>query len=441
MTDAPDLEIDSFLESLPHREVKPGLERIRYLLEYLDYPSQSISGIRIGGTNGKGSVGALLRAVLNHNHTVGRFVSPPLRGFQDRIKVNGSRLSRQELHDYLARIRPAVGRLREQDRTPTLFEVATVVAALHFEETAVDLALLEVGLGGKYDATRAICDPVLAIITNVALEHEDLLGPTIQEIATEIAGIAEKNLPVVVGEDSERVTTSLRECISSAGAIFHPAYREVNLDLIGYDWNHWRYRIEDHPRSELVESELSLKLLGDYQQQNLSTALSGIYHLGEVRGSLSVAQIVEGVQNAWCPGRFDVVSQKPYIVLDGAHNPAAMESLATSLRYYRAMLSARSKIRVLMSVLEDKDFSKMVENLASQVDHFLIVELDHSRAKNLRQMENVLQTQSENYTAIKGSAEGFEKARTITQSEDLLCVCGSLYLVREAINRGYSSQA
>ena len=301
-------EARCILENLPTLEVKPGLARINRLLDALDHPQQTFQTIHVAVTNGKGSVVAMLASVLHQvGYKVGRFTSPELLDFRDRICVDDTWIAEQELEVAVERLLPILN--EEKDR-PTLFEALTAIAFDHFAAQRVDLAVIEAGFGGRFDATNTVA-PMLTILTTVGRDHIGLLGSRLEQIAWEKAGIAKRQVPFLMGDLpplAEKV--AVEEC-RLAGA------RLVRLDPIsvkrrGFDWERTTYAVE----AEDLPKEIDLPLLGGYQRENLRLALRAVRLLREQGVVIPNDAVAAGLSEVRWPGRFEVVSRGPTVVLD-----------------------------------------------------------------------------------------------------------------------------
>jgi len=246
------------LESLPYREVKPGLERIGYLMERLGNPHLALRAIHIGGTNGKGSVVAMLAAVLEEaGYRVGTYTSPHLRDWRERIRIDGEWIPGDDFARLLSRLRPIIAAMSDR---PTVFETLTALAFQWFREQAVDLAVIEVGLGGRFDATNII-KPLAAVITNVGRDHLDLLGPNLEDLAWEKAGIAKPNVPLIVGAaEPEALEIIRRECAARGAELLRA---ETGVERVEFSWERQVFAAGGWGR-------LELPLLGPYQGENLA---------------------------------------------------------------------------------------------------------------------------------------------------------------------------
>ncbi len=400
----------AYLKRLPHTEVKPGLSRIGALLEAVGNPHKRFRAVHIAGTNGKGSVAAMLASVLQSaGYRVGLYTSPHLVSYCERIQINQNLISEREFVQLADELMPIVDAMPD---TPTQFEFLTAMAFLYFARQKIDIAVIEVGLGGRFDATNVIT-PAVSVLANVELDHTDLLGNTIEQIAWEKAGIAKKDVPLVTGErKGEALRVIERECAAAGAPLIRARERARRTD---FTWEYQEFEIESIGR-------VRIKLLGGYQQENLNIVLEAITAL---RGSLMIPQdaMQEGLEQTRWPGRFEVVQREPYvIVLDGAHNPHAIGALRDDLRRYREKYSLR-KSTLLFGVLKDKDYKTMAQMLFPEFNEIILVPPDSPRALDPHE----LQSWAPHAKIYRDTAAGFTAAcGTETQ---LLCITGSLYLI------------
>lgn len=361
--------------------IKPGLDRINALLDSLGNPQHNMKTIHIAGTNGKGSTAYLISKALEAaGMKVGLYTSPHLVKFNERIKVNNKDISDDDLESAAKYI------LDHGGEDASFFETTTALAFYHFAEEKVDIAVIEVGLGGKWDATNVIT-PELAIITNIGHDHEHILGKTIEERAGEKTGIIKQNVPVVLGETKENVLELLKKICEEKG-------------------------ITPIIASALPE-HIPWPLMGQYQEENTRTAYTALHRL-----NISDEHIKKGWQHAKWPGRMD---QRGNILFDGAHNVDGMEKLAEYLS------TQKEKPIVVLGIKKEKCAKEMLELIAP-----------HARTLILTQAEYAPLPAQELYTQIHHPdvivCPGLKKALELAQQEQLpIVVTGSLYLVGDAL--------
>jgi dihydrofolate synthase/folylpolyglutamate synthase len=414
-------EARQFLDRFPRFEVKPGLTRIQQLLDTVDHPNLAYSTLHVGGTNGKGSVVAMLDAVLRSaGFSVGRFTSPELIDFRDRIVVNGEWISKEDLAAGVAQMAPAIEAL---DEIPSQFEVIAALAFQHLACSSVDIGVIEVGLGGRFDATNVV-HPELAILTNVTLDHQAILGDTVEAIAWEKAGIAKPGVPLLAGGLSTPIHDIVRTECEAVGAILTPI-DDIKVKRISRNWDAAAYEVEwDGEVRNIV-----LPLIGSLQRDNLRLALGAIRELRARNFVISDEAIVKGLRSVRWPGRLEVVRKRPTVLLDGAHNPAAVRALASDIVDLIPNFERRF---LLYGTLTDKDADA---SLAILRDVFPAISLcaSHSpRALPVASLVEKAQGYFQRITQYRTIAEGIESWLAGANAEDVLVITGSLTMVGEA---------
>ena len=409
------------LDRLPRLEVKPGLSRTNRLLDELGHPERAFPAVHVAGTNGKGSVVAMLDAVLRRaGYRVGRFTSPELVDFRDRIAIDGRWLSEVEWANGIAR---TVAELVDSSDPPTQFEAIAALAFDAFSRHTVDVALVEAGLGGRFDATNVV-HPLVSILCNVSPDHTAVLGDTIRQIAWEKAGIAKPGVPLLFGDlPEEAAAVVLAEC-EEVGAVPIPA-AGIEVERTRVDWEGATYRVA---RPGFPDS-LELGLLGGYQRENLRLALGAVEILREGGFEVPEAVIGEGLRAARWPGRFEVVRRRPNVVLEGAHNVAGAEWLVKDAA---PLVPDRNRRHLVLGVLADKDAEGIGRTLAAAFDRAALCASESPRAlpaARLREAVGGLFLQSTCYDSVVGAMEGLVPA---LDGEDTLVVAGSLTVVAEA---------
>ncbi|MEA1871369.1 MAG: folylpolyglutamate synthase/dihydrofolate synthase family protein, partial [Candidatus Bipolaricaulota bacterium] len=408
------------LERLPSLDVKPGLDRILRLLDALDHPEQAFPAVHIAGTNGKGSVAAMLASVLSQaGYRVGRFTSPDLIDFRDRISIDDAWIEGDELARTVEQLLPIFA----AEDPPTLFEALTAIAFHHFAKNKVDLAVVEVGLGGRFDATNVL-SPLLTILTTVGRDHLALLGGTIEKIAWEKAGIAKEDVPCLAGDlplEAQRILVA--ECARLRAPLTD--CHTIDLERVAFDWEKVTYRIEafDFPK------EILLPLLGGYQQENLRVTLRAIELLREDGLTIPNHAVASGLAVARWPGRFEVISRRPLVILDGAHNQPGALALAEDIE---RTLPDQIHRHLLFGILSDKELEPIARALFPL---FSSVTLTRPKSPRAMALDPLLEAaRSLGIVPLRSTSvrEGATSAYNSLKEDDALVVTGSLTVVREA---------
>jgi dihydrofolate synthase / folylpolyglutamate synthase len=420
-------ETIEFLYSIRLFGQKLGLETMRYLLRLMGDPQDSLRFIHIAGTNGKGSVAAMLHAVLaKAGYKTGLYTSPHLVSFCERLQVNGKPIAEADVVRLVEQIKPLLEKVGEHSEfhAPTFFEVITAIALQYFHEQKIDVVVWETGLGGRLDATNVVT-PLVSVITNIAFDHTQYLGETLGEIATEKCGIIKAGIPVVTAAVAEEAFQVIQRTAT---------VRSSHLTVVGQDVH--ATRLSEDEQSQRVEltgarfeyGPLTIPLLGAHQTINCATAVVALEASGL---SVPPEQIREGLaQTAW-PGRFQIVNHDPTVVLDVAHNAAAAERLAATLREH----FANRKLTLVLGVLRDKNYDQMCQILAPLTDRIFCVPVNSERTSEPDQLARWCNAAhpAAQITVARSLTEAYAQARS--EKADVIVITGSLFLVGEALDR------
>lgn len=400
---------------------RPGLDRVKRLLSDMGNPQDAVKYAHVAGTNGKGSVCALISSVLKSaGYKTGLFISPFITDFCERIQINSAPIPHEKLSELTAYVFTFVDKLNKEGVIITEFEFVTALCFEYFKREKVDLAVLETGLGGLLDCTNVIKENLCSVITSISLDHTDILGETIEEIAAQKCGIIKDNCPVVSSEQTE----------SAARVIKNHALRHNSPLLFSTDIKVKALNENiDGTTLELGTTTLSLSLIGEHQVQNARTALAALAVLTKDAGiKISESAMKEGFKNAVNPARFEVLSKNPLVILDGAHNADGMHAFANAVKKYTG---GRKRV-LLMGMLGDKDSltsCKYIEGLFSSA---FTVPVSNPRTRSSEDMAAILKNHVENVQVCKTPFEGFDKALAKAKAENAaLFICGSLYLAGE----------
>lgn len=404
---------------------KKDLGNIKALLEALGNPHQSFRSIHVGGTNGKGSVAHLLSAVLqSQGYKVGLYVSPHYRDFRERIKVNRNYISKRAVVDFVAQHQDLIERVR-----PSFFEITVAMAFLYFQQQKVDVAVVEVGLGGRLDSTNVI-HPLLSVITNISLDHQQFLGDTLPEIAGEKAGIIKPEVPVVIGETHPETQSVFQEKALSCAAPITFADQIWRVELIDTELTQSLYRITKN--EEVVYDRLAVNLLGDYQRFNIQTALQAITVLQETKAlTIEPEAIIRGFSQLKSLtrfiGRWQLLGQDPTILADSAHNEGGLRLVLKQLETL-----PYQQLHIVLGTVSDKEVEKVLSFFPKNARYYF------AKADVPRGLEAVqLQQKAANFD-LKGRAyssvrNALRAAKRQAGPEDLIYVGGSIFVVAEVV--------
>ena len=428
-------EATAFLFGLRRFGWRPGLQTITRLLTLVGDPQVRIPMIHVGGTNGKGSTCAMLAAILHAaGYRTGLYSSPHLLSFTERIRVDGEPIGEAEVVRLTAELSAAcAGQFAEDPKAPppegqfphpTFFELTTAMAFLHFLRRQVDVAVIEVGLGGRLDATNAI-QPRVVLLTNVGFDHQEYLGTTLPEIAAEKAGIIKSSVPVLTAADGE-VLEVFRRVAAERGAPLSPVSES----------HRWRLRASDLSGIALDVTgpaghyaRLAVPLAGQHQILNVVLAVAGAEALATQGFRIGESAIREGLAAVRWPGRLQIVPGAPRLVLDGAHNPPGAAALAAFLLEQRSRLG---RLVVVFGVLGDKDWREILPRFFPMADAIVLTRLPAERGADPAAILAA-------YPGVPGIsiradiAEAIAEARTLAGSDGTVLVTGSLYTVAAAL--------
>lgn len=411
------MEIKEALEYLNgcHRfGAEASLRRIRELMSLLGDPQKKLKFVHIAGTNGKGSCAAMTASVLRAcGYRTGLYTSPYLYRFNERMQVNGEQIEDAALCRLVSVVKDKAEKMEEH---PTEFELMTAVAMLYFLEEGCDIVVLEVGLGGRFDATNVIDSPECSIIMNIGLDHTGILGETVEEIAAEKAGIIKENCPYVLYEQQKSVMDVVLERGARQNAPFCIAdFSRIEPVFDSLEGQAFSYR----------GGMYALPLLGSHQLKNAAVVLEAVEVLRRKGWKLNPEDVEHGLYAASWPGRFELCSREPDFIVDGGHNPQCAETVRENLLHYYP----HKKRVLLIGVLRDKDYPGMTDILADCADEFVTVTPDSPRALSSRELAELIKKHGKPVTACDSVAEAVDKARELAGSNGMICALGSLYLV------------
>jgi dihydrofolate synthase/folylpolyglutamate synthase len=401
-----------------------GLETIRGILDGLGNPHRDYASIHVAGTNGKGSVAAALASILfESGYKVGLYTSPHLVRFNERILINNRQISNNEV----VRSYQALKDVHHGDRSPTFFEFATAMALYAFSRHRVDWAVIETGMGGRYDATNVV-RPAVSIITNVSLEHRDYLGDTLAKIAREKAGIIKPATPVITGVKQKQVRTVVQQVARNKSA---------PLFLLGKDFKVRRNQSGKFSYSGIKNSwrRLQTPLLGRYQVQNAALALAACDLMIRDGATISGENVAQGLANTRWGGRLEIVSRRPLVILDGAHNLIAARNLA---KFMGENLAGR-KITMVIGILDDKPYRSMLSSLLPPCSRAIITQARTGRALPPQKLYDIAAEHLSNVRIVPDVAAAARQAIETVGPDEVVCIAGSLYVVgevKEAIEKG-----
>ena len=420
-----------------------GLENVSRLLDILGNPHRELSIIHVAGTNGKGSTCSFINSMLIYQgYNVGLYTSPYLEEFNERIKINNVNISDEDLAQSVSRVSDAIDQMTEEGCDhPTEFEIITACAFLYFRDRDVDFAVIEVGLGGRLDATN-VCIPLISAITSISMDHTEYLGDTLARIAFEKGGIIKDKRPVVLYQQSDEVESVISSiCSDRDSELFitendkieyiseEMSSQSVNLEVMGHFY-----------------SGVEISLPGRHQARNLAVALS-VLRLLEISSEISQVDteaLYRSIRETKWPGRMEVIKTEPLTIIDGAHNPDGAAILSESVDRYLV----GKKINLVFGMLRDKDILSVAKLLAVKADRIIITEPESPRAASSAEVHGIILEALSgedipDITEIPDIEEAVRQAQSMAGDGEAVIYAGSLYMigrVRSLLRKMYDIQ-
>lgn len=408
-----------------------GLERTHKLLEYLGNPEKYLKLIHIAGTNGKGSTASMITEILmGAGYKVGMYTSPFIEEFEERIQINRRNIPKETLANLIDEVKVAVERVIEEGYNhPTEFEIITVLMLLYFKKEKIDFGVIEVGLGGRLDSTNVII-PILQVITSISFDHTNLLGNTLEEIAGEKAGIIKKNIPTVIYPQEEEALKVIKNKCAAMESDLYTADKD-NVKFV-------KVVNEDKPYQLLKYKEefnIFLPLLGEHQILNLSVAMKVIEVLNNRKiVNITTESIIKSIKNVTWKGRLEVLSNNPYVVIDGAHNIQGIKTLSRNIKKYFKY----ENLHLILGILADKDVEEMIKIITPMAKQVYAVTPNSIRAELADDLKNEIVKYNANCRAFDEYEEAYLEALKNAKENDIILASGSLYMIgdmRKIINK------
>jgi len=401
---------------------KKDLTNTITLCDHLNNPHKKFKSIHIAGTNGKGSVSHMLAAILQTaGYKTGLYTSPHLKDFRERIKVNGNEINEKFITDFTEKIKPLI-----EEIEPSFFEITVAMAFDYFAEQKVDVAVIEVGLGGRFDSTNII-SPELSIITNIGWDHMNILGDSLEKIAFEKAGIIKANVPVVIGEMIPESKPIFEMIASEKNAPFHSATQERNVE--GWKWEKHELIVEISEKGKTDHKKYHLDLPGIYQNKNLLTVLEACSVLKELKYNIDENEIRQGLQKTkkttGLHGRWEIIHEDPTVVLDVGHNEDGIKQIIQQIE-----LTTHHDLHIIIGMVKDKEIDTVLSLLPHSANYYF------SQAHIPRALPAETLKEKAGEFNLKGKVitdvnDAIKEARSKAHKDDLVLVCGSVFLVGE----------
>ena len=403
-------DVINYLYSLPKLHEKADLSYIKKVLTFLDNPQDKVKTVHVTGTNGKGSTSYYLSSLLQKaGQKTGLFVSPYVFEFNERIQLNGRNISDADLVKTVNAIESALTKIRKTNNNFSLvtFEYEVVMAFLYFAREKCDYAVIEVGIGGEHDKTNVIV-PEVSVITTIGLDHEQIIGPTLQDIAREKSGVIKKNRPVIIGNVPKEVLPIIQQKAQKEHA---------TIKLLGKDF---KISLQENLTYQDQNKKISFLPRPLVEGYDVGIAISAVSLLGV---KLSAAEIKEAINQTKIPGRYQIVQNNPLVILDGAHNIQAVQNL---LNYAHCEQKRRQgQVRILIMMMKDKDIAQVFD-LFHATDEVYLTTINYPRAAKKKDFSQWIQ---EKYQYMSDWQAAYQNLKQKSQTNDILLVTGSFYLV------------
>jgi dihydrofolate synthase/folylpolyglutamate synthase len=399
---------------------KASLDNIRALCTVLDNPQDKFPSIHIAGTNGKGSTSHTLAAILQSaGYKTGLYTSPHLKSFTERIKINGQDIGEQAVVDFVAQIQPEIDRLN-----PSFFELTVAMAFTHFANEKVDIAVIEVGMGGRLDATNVIT-PLISVITNISLDHQQFLGDTLPLIAVEKAGIIKPQVPVVISEYQSEIASVFENIASERHTVLYFAGEDYTVKILEEE----NFELQVIQKEAIVLDNLNPALKGHYQTKNLVGILKTIELLQNLGWQIHLENIREGIENVTqltgLKGRWQILQQKPLIICDTAHNEAGIHQVIKQLSSIPTQ-----QLHIVLGLTQDKDILKILKLYPTEAKYYFC-QYDAPRALPVGDLADTAQQIGLKGRIFASVIEAFTEARKNATPKDVIFIGGSTFVVAE----------
>lgn len=396
--------------------IEPGLERIKSALKEFSNPEKNFKSILVAGTNGKGSTSAYLESLFRHyGYKTGLFTSPHLIRENERWQIDRKEIDDRKLQDYINELKPII-----EKYNLTYFEACTLLAFKYFSDEKVDIAVVEVGLGGRWDSTNVL-EPEISVITNVSFDHMHILGNTLLDIAYEKTGITRQGKPAVVGRNQIEIIHWLKE-----RKIKEHYIKDIDYFVKEIDFNKYDYKFKEH-----IFENLEISMLGKRQIENSSLALTTFLLFLDKNNQPVVENIIrKALYNTKWKGRMEIISKNPFIIIDGAHNE---EGLIKTFQEIKEIFPNK-KIFTIFSFMKDKDTEKMIDIIKQNSDFYVAATMPFSRAMTAEDFKNVgIKNVKVNHL------EAVKELKNSVDKDTIILITGSLYLIGEILKDGWDT--
>lgn len=420
------------INSLNKYGMKLGLERMEKLLKLLFNPQDKIRFIHVAGTNGKGSICNMVASILKDSgYKTGLFISPYVIDFRERIQINNKMISEQEVINLVEKIMPIAEEMSLHGDAVTEFEFITAMAFKYFYDTKCDIVVLEVGLGGRYDSTNVIKNPLLSVITSISYDHENILGDTLGKIAFEKCGIIKEGIDTIMYQSQEKevIATVKKVCNDKNSKLILSKDPSIEVLNAGIDYTHIEYK----------QIQIKIPFAGIHQVKNVSVVLSIIENLKEKGFNIQSSNIKNGIENAKFPARIEILNKEPLIILDGSHNPSGIKALSEFIKSF----VKKKKIIGIVGMLKDKDVNSSLLSIEGIFSKVIAVTVNNDRAMQSTDLKNILINYCTDVHSINSINDALNYVRRLLDSDTAVIIFGSLYLAscaRDLIAKNFKTK-
>lgn len=410
----------NFIHSRDKFGSRPGMERIEALCNAFDNPQDKLKYVHIAGTNGKGSTCHMIASVLSESgYRVGLFTSPFVVDFRERIQINGEMISQEDLAEIISEVKPVVEKLSKQGIEPTEFEIITITAFLYFLRQNCDIVVLEVGLGGLLDSTNIIKKSEVSVITSISLDHTNILGNTLLEIAAHKCGIFKEGGNVVGYPQPD----------FAVERFIKDKAKEKNCKFFPHELSKIRLVREEIDGSTIIYAGCTFKipLTGKHQLYNFATAVAAINVLKQNGWNVTYKSLIDGISKVRVPARTEIISHTPLTIIDGGHNAEGVDALCNTL----VKFCANRKIIAVFGMMKDKDYSYAVKKLAPLCERIYTTEASNPRTLDAKSLAKEAKQYCKKVRPEPNPEKAYYKALKKAKDDDVVLVCGSLYLASD----------
>jgi dihydrofolate synthase/folylpolyglutamate synthase len=414
-----------YIHSLLKFGIHPGLSRMDTLLQILGNPHKNIKCVHVAGTNGKGSTStAISNILIEAGYNVGLYTSPYVTDFLERVQYNGKPIDKELFSQCVEIIKPEIEKMSADGAQITEFEALTATAFLCFSKLQVDILVLEVGLGGRLDATNIIDTPLVNVITSLSLDHTGVLGDTIEQIATEKCGTIKPNGTLVCSYNQPESAMNVIKtiCNEKSNSVIVPDESSVSIKKQDIFGTHFIYN----------KQEYHISMSGAHQVQNMTTVIEAVNVLKEKGYNITEQNIKDGIDKTILPARVEVISKKPLVILDGGHNEDGAKAFYEAVK---ECFDSNKKLFVIAGMMNDKAVEESLKPLISQADTFVAVTPENPRAMKAEALGEIAKKYCHNVICCDNANSSLDLIKSELAENDMLFVVGSLYLAGEVRNK------